>query len=339
MPAVAKLENVTMRFGATTALESVTAEFPRGITGLIGANGAGKSTMFKLLLGLLEPNEGAIEILGMHPTGNAVKVRTRVGYAPERNVLPDDMAAGEFVRHMAEVRGLPRSEARSRASDMLWMVGLGEERERALGSMSTGQRQRVKLAQALAADPSLVLLDEPTDGLDPMQREQMLELISSIQKDFGIDIVVTSHVLDEIERVCDSVVVLDAGRLAIAGRVDELAGNTAGISVELVDIPDHLDAQQQVIELLSEAGLDVQVRGQTLTLTSPQPAEQEADQTVDSAELRRIADLARDAIATAGARVRSLGPKRLSLEEVLVGQDSHADDDSGRATGVFGGRR
>ncbi|MFT7645620.1 MAG: ABC-2 type transport system ATP-binding protein [Candidatus Poriferisodalaceae bacterium] len=326
---IASLRGVTKRFGATTALDAITAEFSPGVTGLIGANGAGKSTMFKLLLGLLEPSEGDIEILGLRPSANATSVRTKVGYAPERNVLPDDLAAGEFVRHMAEVRGLPRSEARGRASDMLWMVGLGEERERALGSMSTGQRQRVKLAQALAADPALVLLDEPTDGLDPMQREQMLELISSIHADFGIDIIVTSHVLDEIEQVCDSVVVLDGGKLAVAGRVDELAGSTAGVSVELVDLVDRPGTIAEVAATLRSQGLLVQERGLTLVLTSADEATPVAD---EDAELRRIADLARDAIAETGARVRSLGPKRLTLEDVLVGT---IDDNSG---GVFGGR-
>ena len=159
-----------------------------------------------------------------------------IGYGPERNVLPDDLRAYDFVRHLAEVKGLPRDEARSRASDSLYLVGLGEERFRALGTMSTGQRQRVKLAQAIAADPKFIVLDEPTDGLDPVQRDEMLNIIRQVNREFGIDVMLSSHVLEEVERVCDYVVALDHGVLVAQGSMDELAGVSGGIEIELVEL-------------------------------------------------------------------------------------------------------
>ena len=214
---VAETRGLTMRFGAHTALDGLDVEVGRGVTGVVGANGAGKTTLFSLMLGRLRPSDGALTVLGLDPGRDGSALRAKVGFSPERNVLPDEMPAYDFVRHLAEVRGLPRTEARNRASDALWLMGLGEERFRPLGTMSTGQRQRVKVAQAIAADPSLVLLDEPTDGLDPVQREQMLGLIRTIADEFGIDVLLSSHVLGEVERIADNVVVLDAGHLLAAG--------------------------------------------------------------------------------------------------------------------------
>ena len=192
---------LTMQFGSQRALDSLDLEVPKGVTGLVGANGAGKTTLMSIALGLRPATSGTIAVLGLDPTKDAARLRSVVGYGPERNVLPEDMPASDFVKHLAEVRGMPKSEARSRASDALWLVGLGEERFRALGTMSTGQRQRVKLAQAIAADPSLVLLDEPTDGLDPVQRDEMLALIRQISADYGIDVLLSSHLLEEVERI------------------------------------------------------------------------------------------------------------------------------------------
>ncbi len=309
MATVARTTGLHMDFGSVVALDAVDLEIASGVTGVVGANGAGKSTLFKLMLGLLEPTEGTIEVLGMHPVRDGAVLRTRVGYSPERNVLPDNMAADEFVRHLAEVRGLPRGEARGRASDILFLVGLGEERFRPLGSMSTGQRQRVKLAQALAADPALVLLDEPTDGLDPMQREQMLELIGNVQADFGIDVIVTNHVLDEVEQVCDHVVVLDAGRLAVAGALSDLAGDAVGVEIELVATRDHPDPAAQVAALLggNDVVHDVQVDGTALRVTA-----------LPSVDDDRLYDACRDAVASANVRLNRLGQRRISLEDVVI---------------------
>ncbi|MEC7403339.1 MAG: ABC transporter ATP-binding protein, partial [Actinomycetota bacterium] len=245
---------LTMQFGSQRALDSLDLEVPKGVTGLVGANGAGKTTLMSIALGLRPATSGTITVLGLDPAKDAARLRSVVGYGPERNVLPEDMPASDFVKHLAEVRGMPKSEARGRASDALWLVGLGEERFRALGTMSTGQRQRVKLAQAIAADPSLVLLDEPTDGLDPVQRDEMLALIRQISADYGIDVLLSSHLLEEVERICDNIVALDAGRLVAQGPLASLVGDTTTITAELVEHPGAVDA---VEERLRAAGLDV----------------------------------------------------------------------------------
>ena len=227
-----------MEFPSTKALDGLDLSVSPGVTGLVGANGAGKTTLISLTLGLLKPTAGSISVLGLDPGSDGPTLRAMIGYGPERNVLPDDLRAYDFVRHLAEVKGLPRDEARSRASDSLYLVGLGEERFRALGTMSTGQRQRVKLAQAIAADPKFIVLDEPTDGLDPVQRDEMLNIIRQVNREFGIDVMLSSHVLEEVERVCDYVVALDHGVLVAQGSMDELAGVSGGIEMELVELAD-----------------------------------------------------------------------------------------------------
>jgi len=198
---------------------------------------------------------------------------------------------------------LPRSEARSRASDAMWLVGLGEERFRPLGTMSTGQRQRVKLAQALASAPQLIFLDEPTDGLDPVQRDEMLSLIGTIHGDFGIDVIVSSHVLEEVERVCDHVVVLDQGRCVVSGSVNELVETTdIGVDLQLVEVGEQGSAEA-VANWLMSAGYEVRRDGTSLRI----------DGDTDD-----VFDAARDAVAACGARLGRLGPRRTSLEEVFI---------------------
>ena len=218
------------------------------------------------------------------------------------------MPAYDFVRHLAEVRGLPRTEARNRASDALWLMGLGEERFRPLGTMSTGQRQRVKVAQAIAADPSLVLLDEPTDGLDPVQREQMLGLIRTIADEFGIDVLLSSHVLGEVERIADNVVVLDAGHLLAAGSLTDLAGDDVGVEVEIVEGPGDEGVTERVASTLREDGLTVERGAVALLVTGGDEPE-------------RTLDAVRDAVAAHGARLRRLNTRRRNLEELLLDGD------------------
>ena len=299
---------LTVQFGAQRALDGLDLDVPPGVTGLVGANGAGKTTMMSVALGLRSPSAGTIEVLGLDPVRDAVRLRARVGYGPERNVLPEDMPASDFVKHLAEVRGMPRREARGRASDALWLVGLGEERFRAMGTMSTGQRQRVKLAQAIAADPSLVLLDEPTDGLDPVQRDEMLALIRQISEDFGIDVLLSSHLLEEIERVCDNVVALDAGRLVAPGRLDDLVGATTTVTVELVEIDDLPGAVDAVERRLRDGGFEV-VRDLTRLR-------------VGGADPQVSLDAIRNAVASADARVRRIGADRTTLEDLFTGARS-----------------
>ena len=182
------VNGLTMQFGQHLALDSVDFTVHSGVTGLVGANGAGKTTFMSIALGLRAPTAGSIRVLDLEPVADGAKLRSLVSYGPERNILPDEMPAVDFVKHLAEVRGIPRKEAKTRASDILWLVGLGEERFRPIGTMSTGQRQRVKLAQAIAADPKLVFLDEPTDGLDPLARDEVLTLIRQISEEYGIHV-------------------------------------------------------------------------------------------------------------------------------------------------------
>lgn len=212
MPAIAA-QGLTRTFGPVTALSQLSVEMPHGVVGLVGANGAGKSTLIKILLGLLPPTSGTATILGLDCLTDGLKIREIVGYMPENECLPPDVSATEFIVHMARMSGLPTDVARERTADTLRHVGLYEERYRPIGGYSTGMRQRVKLAQTLVHDPKLVLLDEPTNGLDPAGRDDMLDLIRRVSTDFGISVVVTSHLLGELERIADHVVSIEAGVL------------------------------------------------------------------------------------------------------------------------------
>jgi ABC-2 type transport system ATP-binding protein len=298
---------LTMQFGAQRALDALDVTVEPGVTGLVGANGAGKTTLMSILLGLRQATAGSATVLGLDPTRDGAELRALVGYGPERNLLPEDMPASDFVKHLAEVRGMPKREARTRASDALWLVGLGEERFRALGTMSTGQRQRVKLAQAVAGDPKLVFLDEPTDGLDPVQRGEMLNLIRQISSEYGIDVLLSSHLLEEVEQICDNVVALDAGQLVASGRLDGLVGTDEGVTVELVEIEDRPAATAAVLDALRSGGFDVR------------PHERTAAFDVVAADADLVADAVRDAVALAGARVGRIVRRRRRLEDLFEG--------------------
>jgi len=199
--------------GRVTALDGLTVSVAPGVTGLVGANGAGKSTLIKILLGLVPPTKGQATVFGHDCQTSGEAIRALLGYMPEHDCLPPDVTATEFVTHLGRVSGLPPTVAKERAAESLRHVGLHEERYRLIGTYSTGMKQRVKLAQALVGAPRLMLLDEPTNGLDPAGRTAMLELIGRIGAEFGISIVVASHLLGEIERICDHLVAIDGGRL------------------------------------------------------------------------------------------------------------------------------
>jgi ABC-2 type transport system ATP-binding protein len=242
-------ELLTMRYGGrVTALDSLTVDVEPGIIGLVGANGAGKSTLLKILLGLLPPTSGSARVLGMDPVTQPDQVRARVGYMPEHDCLPPDLIAAELVTHLARISGLPKTAARERASEALRHVGLYEERYRQVGGYSTGMKQRVKLAQALVHDPDLLLLDEPTNGLDPVGRDAMLELIARIGREFGISIVVCSHLLGEVERICDTLVAIDAGRLLRADRISSMTGATGVLMIEVDEGLEQLAAELAALE-------------------------------------------------------------------------------------------
>jgi ABC-2 type transport system ATP-binding protein len=258
------VRGLTKSFGRVVAVQDLDVTVPPGVIGLVGANGAGKSTLLKVLLGLLRPTSGSAEVLGLDVTTDGERIRSRVGYMPEHDCLPPDVSATEFVVHLARLSGLPRTAARERAADTLRHVGLYEERYRAMGGFSTGMRQRVKLAQALVHDPQLVLLDEPTNGLDPAGRDEMLGLIRRVGAEFGISVLVTSHLLGELERVCDGVVVIDGGRLLRASSTAEMTAEDTVLAVEVDASTDRLAAALQAHGLVVRAhgrSLDVELRG------------------------------------------------------------------------------
>ncbi len=242
---------LTKRYGPVTALEDLSVDVAPGVVGLVGSNGAGKSTLIKILLGLLPPTSGSVRVLDLDAATDGEAIRARVGYMPEHDCLPADVSATEFVVHMARMSGLPATAARERTADVLRHAGLYEERYRLIGGYSTGMRQRVKLAQALVHDPALVLLDEPTNGLDPAGRDEMLALVRRIGTDFGISVLVTSHLLGELERVCDAVVVLDGGRLLRSSSTADATAQRGVLAVEVDADPAELAAA------LRAAGLSV----------------------------------------------------------------------------------
>jgi ABC-2 type transport system ATP-binding protein len=228
--------------GGVTALADLTVSVDAGVIGLVGANGAGKSTFITIMLGLLAPSGGSVRVFGLDPVTQTDQVRARVGYMPENDCLPPDMSAAEFVTHLGRMSGLPRTAARERASEALRHVGLYEERYRPVGGYSTGMKQRVKLAQALVHDPDLLLLDEPTNGLDPAGRDAMLTLVHRIGNEFGISVVVCSHLLGEVERICDSLIAIEGGRLLRADRISSMTAASDVLAVEVSEGTDELAA-------------------------------------------------------------------------------------------------
>ena len=253
---------LTKRYpGGVVALESLDLSLEPGIIGLVGANGAGKSTLLRILLGLLPPTSGEATVLGHDVRTAGTTLRRFVGYMPESDCLPPDTTATDFVGQMARLSGLPAAGARERAAEVLRHVGLYEERYRPIGGYSTGMKQRVKLAQALVHDPRLLLLDEPTNGLDPAGRDEMLALVRRTGTEFGLAVIVASHLLGEIERVCDFLVAIDAGKLIHAAPLHEFTERTGTLAVEVEEGAAGLAAA------LAAAGVKVTVDGRTVLVT------------------------------------------------------------------------
>jgi ABC-2 type transport system ATP-binding protein len=226
MPAasVVDLENVTVQYGKNRALRDVNVAFPKGAVGLLGPNGAGKSTMIKSLLGLLAPERGRMRVLGLDVRQAPLEIRRRIGYMPESDAHIPGMNAVAFVAFCGELSGLPKADAMQRAHEVLYYVGLGEARYRNIEQYSTGMKQRIKLAQALVHDPELLFLDEPTNGMDPKGRDEMLELVRDIAHNKQINLILSSHLLPDVEYTCDHVVVLDKGAVATQGPIEALKG-------------------------------------------------------------------------------------------------------------------
>jgi ABC-2 type transport system ATP-binding protein len=293
--------------GDVTALDGLTVTVAPGVTGLVGANGAGKSTLIKILLGLLPPTEGQARVLGHDTQTSGETIRTLLGYMPEHDCLPPDVTATEFVTHMGRMSGLPPTVAKERAAESLRHVGLHEERYRLIGTYSTGMKQRVKLAQALVGDPRLLLLDEPTNGLDPAGRIAMLELIARIGAEFGISIVVASHLLGEIERICDHLVAIEAGRLL---RADTITSFTQASQVLAVEVDEGL---AQLAAELTERGLTATVAQRTLLV----PLKSDD-----------IYDVVRDAVADLALPLCRLEQRRHQVEELFRDEQSEQSKQS-----------
>lgn len=296
--ALIETQQLTKRYGASVvALSGLDLAVEPGIIGLVGANGAGKSTLIKILLGLLAPTSGSATVLGYDIAREGPVLRQFVGYMPEHDCLPGDVSATEFVAHMAQVNGLPRSSARERTAETLRHVGLFEERYREMRGYSTGMKQRVKLAQALVHDPQVLFLDEPTNGLDPAGRDEMLDLVRRTGSEFGISIVMASHLLGEIERVCNYLVVIDGGHLLRQGPLGDFTAATGVLAVEVEGEAERLAGH------LRERGLRAEVDRRTVLVAL------EGDE--------RAFDLIRDACADLGLGLVRLERRRQNLEDLF----------------------
>jgi len=219
---VVSLDNVVVEYGRNRALNGVTASFSGGAVGLLGPNGAGKSTLIKSLLGFVVPTQGQMRVLGLDVATSPVDIRARIGYMPENDAHIPGLSAVQFVAYCGELAGLPAADATQRAHEVLYYVGLGEARYRNVETYSTGMKQRIKLAQALVHDPDLLFLDEPTNGMDPKGRDEMLDLVRDLAHNKGINLILSSHLLPDVEYTCDEVVVMDKGRIAAAGPIEAL---------------------------------------------------------------------------------------------------------------------
>ena len=295
MPALLEARDLTKHYGRIVALDGVSFDVGEGVTALLGPNGAGKSTAMKLFLGLIQPTSGTAAILGEEPY-RSIEVRARIGYMPEHEALPKSITASEFLMHMAQMSGIPPSQARTRAADVLRHVGLDEERFRPMSEYSTGMKQRVKLAQAIVHDPVLALLDEPTAGLDPEGRLEMLRLIGRTANAFGISVMLSTHLMGDVERTADSVIVLESGTLTQQGAVAKLTEETETLLIEVADRQDEFSAA------LAERGVHAASNGPLLLVEHAREEDY---------------DLIRDAAVESGARLRRLSPERRDLTDIF----------------------
>jgi ABC-2 type transport system ATP-binding protein len=288
-------EHLSKQYRNVVALNQVSFTISDGITGILGENGAGKSTAIKIFLGLIRPTAGSALVLGQDASRND-SVRSRLGYMPEHDCLPSQVSAAEFLTHMAELSGIPPATARTRAADTLRHTGLFEERYRAIGGYSTGMKQRVKLGQALVHDPAFVFLDEPTAGLDPLGREEMLALVRKTHREFGISVLLSSHLMADVERTCDRIIVLQGGRLVQSGEVGHFTKETATVFIE-VDTN-----REQLVAALQQRGVVVTPDGTGLTIEGPDES---------------VYDHVRDALIEAQAPLRRMAPRRRALAELF----------------------
>jgi ABC-2 type transport system ATP-binding protein len=288
-------------YGDVQVLEDISFDMPpERIIAIVGANGAGKTTMFRLLLGLIKPTSGRIEVRGTDVTQDPIRVRSRLGFMPEHDCLPPDQTASDLVSTFGEMSGLPRRAARQRASDVLDLVGLDEARFRSISGFSTGMKQRTKLAQALVADPELVLLDEPTAGLDPMGREEMLDLVRRLDS-FGISVVLATHLLDDVQSVCDYVVMIDAGKLVLSGPTTQLLERAGTVRLDVGRqndvIVEELARRNLAATILDDGSIEIAANGRNTD---------------------EVLDVVRDTVADLRLPLHALSTRHASLDEVFL---------------------
>lgn len=301
MANVAEIKNLTVRYGQFVALREFSVSIPEGCVGLLGPNGAGKTTLIKTLLGFVDPASGGGSVLGRQVGQHDLQIRQAVGYMPEQDCHIPGLSAVQYVAYAGELGGLPANQAVRRAHEVLEYCGLGEARYRPVETYSTGMKQRIKLAQALVHGPQLLLLDEPTNGLDPMGREDMLSLVRSISHDKGVNVLVSSHLLPDIERTCDHVIVLLGGRLVSQGLISDLRhveGQSVDVELKL--------ASDAFVQAATEAGLRLEhLQGASWRCTGT------GDLPSTAIQLFRAA-------RTSGSQIRKLKAAQRSLEEAFL---------------------
>jgi len=292
------LEGLTIRYGVHVAVDELSIVFPRGSVGLLGRNGAGKSSILRALLGLVRPVSGRIRIVGVTDEGDVAKMRSVIGYMPERDAHLPNATGFEMVSLLGMLSGMAPRDAWRRAHEVLYLVGLEEQRYRSVAGYSAGMRQKAKLAAALVHDPKMLFLDEPTNGLDPQARAEMLELVRRLSSEFGKAVLLSTHILQDVEKVCDAAVVLERGRVVAEGSIAAL---TRGGGRELM-----LAVEPLGLVLPAQLGDGLQVRRE-----GPGRFTVVVGGDADTAPLLA-------AIQAAGGRVRSLASRRRTLEDVFL---------------------
>jgi len=293
----------TVSFGPVMALDGFTADIPRGIVGLLGPNGAGKSTFIKASLGLLSLNKGTISVGGLDSQTQSLQIRDRIGYMPEHDCLIQSVNAVELVSYMGMISGMASLDAMQRSHEMLDFVGIGEERYRPIKSYSTGMKQKVKLAQAIVHDPRLMFLDEPTSGMDPQGREELLGLVTKMASSEKT-IIVSSHILQDVERICDYAVIIDSGKLIRAGEMKTLLAGEQGVrSLTIRGNAEALSRYAQALERVCQIDERKDESGNQITLL--------VRGCEDGSKVFQLA-------AENGVQVRSYHPEMLDLEEVFL---------------------
>jgi ABC-2 type transport system ATP-binding protein len=296
------LRAVHKRFGTVHALRGVNAKVERSskVIGLLGPTGAAKSTLVKCMLGII-PFPGEARVLGLEPRADGPAIRARVGYMPEGDVFLSGLSAVELCTYAGELSGLPRTEAMQRAHAALYYAGLEDKRYQQIDGYSTGMKQRVKLAQALVHDPELLFLDEPTNGLDPRARDEMLALITELPEKRGCAIIVSTHLLTDVDRVCDSAVIMHQGSVRFAGTIDELRARGMSGNDVIIEVRDNA-------ELLTS---ELVAKGAEVSSTSPVSMIATLPAGLD---VRGVLELAR----RAGVQLRTIEPHRASMEQAFL---------------------